>query len=325
MRIPIYERQSYKQYWHPKALFYPKFVNAFQAFSRPAVFTSTAALRISEMIAQFRFPLGPFLKRPHFPTVNVCVAGGKVTCRLFLKLLEKWRAAISCRVASSFSCFKNKTRMWLGKRGGGEGTKSKTSVVSAGKWTSSTPSLGPQPRPVLPRAWQGRERGRVGPASPREPARRAASLRLRAAFANSALPGLPGADLLVLWGPEQRSRSFKILGRSGGLAGGHLVGAPGTAAGRGGHLPRGRGAQAAQLVRDAPWSAPLAAAPPPELSLSPGLGRKCRPFTSKICQKRKSWRWKLSNFAKRLSCRDSRQVGCPRIFPSVKRTKIGVV
>lgn len=103
------------------------------------------------------------------------------------------------------------------KRGWGR-KKSKTFVVSPGKWTSSTPSLGRQPRPGLRRAWQGREPGRVGPASPREPAQRAASLRLRAAFANSTLPGLPGADLLGLWGPEQKGRSFKILGRSGGLA-----------------------------------------------------------------------------------------------------------
>ena len=79
------------------------------------------------------------------------------------------------------------------------------------------------------------------------------------------------------------------------------------------------------LLKEARVGSASAAAAPPELSLSPGLGPKCRPFTSKICQKRKSWRWKLSNFAKRLSCRDSRQVGCPRIFPSVKRTKIGVV
>ena len=53
------------------------------------MFTSTDVVRVSEIIAQFRFPLGTFLKRPHFLTVNMCVAGGKVTCCVFLKLLEK--------------------------------------------------------------------------------------------------------------------------------------------------------------------------------------------------------------------------------------------
>ena len=39
------------------------------------MFTSTDVVRLSEIIAQFRFPLGLFLKRPHFPTVNVCSWG----------------------------------------------------------------------------------------------------------------------------------------------------------------------------------------------------------------------------------------------------------
>lgn len=58
---------SYKQYSHPDAFFIPKFVNPLQAFNRLGVYTSTDAMGVSVITAQFHFPLGPFLKRPHFP------------------------------------------------------------------------------------------------------------------------------------------------------------------------------------------------------------------------------------------------------------------
>lgn len=49
--------------------------------------------------------------------------------------------------------------------------------------------------------------------------------------------------------------------------------------------PAGGGGRAPQSFRDARRSA---AAPPPGLPLRPAPGRKCLPFTSRICQRRKS-------------------------------------
>lgn len=94
------------------------------------------------------------------------------------------------------------------------GTKSKTFVVSPGKWARSTPTLWPQPRPV------SRGRGRVGsrggpgqhPRGRPHSAARSLSASL-GPLANSTLPGLPGAGLLGLWRSEKKSRGFKILGR----------------------------------------------------------------------------------------------------------------
>lgn len=47
--------------------FIPKLVNPLQAFNRLGVCTSTDVMGVSVITAQFHFPLGPFLKRPHFP------------------------------------------------------------------------------------------------------------------------------------------------------------------------------------------------------------------------------------------------------------------
>lgn len=145
---------------------------------------------------------------------------------------------------------------------------------------SATPTLGPQPRTVP------RGRGGVGN-------------QARGPWADPS-PGLPGTGLLGLGG--WRARSGVFSSRDGGQGWregpGEAAAAPRRGPPRGGRArpaPRGGGREGgglrgagAQLFWDAPWFIAFPAAPLPELSLGPALGRRCRPCTSKICQKRKS-------------------------------------
>lgn len=139
---------SYKKCSHPYALFIPKFVNLLQAFNRLAVCTSTEAVGVSGITAQFHFPLGPFLKRPHFPQKNMYELGESYTLCIFETLGEvKGRYFLQGSVLLLLTS-QTKPGCDLGtKKKKKKGTKSKTFVVSPGKWkwASSAPTLGSSP------------------------------------------------------------------------------------------------------------------------------------------------------------------------------------
>uniref|UniRef100_A0A8D1FIL5 Guanine nucleotide-binding protein subunit gamma n=1 Tax=Sus scrofa TaxID=9823 RepID=A0A8D1FIL5_PIG len=137
---------SYKKCSHPYALFIPKFVNLLQAFNRLAVCTSTEAVGVSGITAQFHFPLGPFLKRPHFPQKNMYELGESYTLCIFETLGEvKGRYFLQGSVLLLLTS-QTKPGCDLGTKKK-KGTKSKTFVVSPGKWkwASSAPTLGSSP------------------------------------------------------------------------------------------------------------------------------------------------------------------------------------
>lgn len=134
-----------------------------------------------------------------------------------------------------------------------------------------------QPQPLAPaqagpRAWR-RPRGTLG-ASQSSPSRAPWAASLADAR------GPEEGTVLKLWDAEPGVRA--------GTGASWALGLWGPPRGRR-HVLRGRaGCAGSAVVWNAPRFAALAAAPLTELSLGPGLGRKCQPFTSKICPKRKS-------------------------------------
>lgn len=97
---------------------------------------------------QFHFPLGPFFKRPHLPPRNTLITGGKLRAVYFW---ISWRGEgplFPAGYCPPFLASQTKPGCDLGTGKKKKRTKSKTSVVSPGKWASATPTLGPPPRPV---------------------------------------------------------------------------------------------------------------------------------------------------------------------------------
>lgn len=161
---------SYKKCSHPYALFIPKFVNLLQAFNRLAVCTSTEAVGVSGITAQFHFPLGPFLKRPHFPQKNMYELGesytlcifetlGEVKGRYFLQgsvlLLLTSQTKPGCDLGTKKKKKKKeqKVKLLLFLQESGSG------LAQLQPWAPA--QAGP------PRAWQGREPGSGIPAGER--------------------------------------------------------------------------------------------------------------------------------------------------------------
>ena len=110
----------------------------------------------SEIIAQFRFPLGTFLKRPHFPTVNVCSWGESYMLCIF-----ETRGEVKRPLFPAWSCppslaSRTKPGCDLGKEEVGKEQKVKLLLFLQESGLAQLLPLGPSP------GGSSRGRGRVG-------------------------------------------------------------------------------------------------------------------------------------------------------------------